>query len=110
MSFGIVFLESSKKDLQKHKKAGNKILVDKIKEFAKECQTNPRIGLGKPERLKHFSIEIWSREINKQHRFIYEIVETEILIISLWGHYDDKWSIFSYSFSTKNQNLIHFKT
>jgi toxin YoeB len=90
MSFGIVFLESSKKDLQKHKKAGNKILVDKIKEFAKECQSNLRIGLGKPERLKHFSIEIWSREINKQHRFIYEIVETEILIISLWGHYDDK--------------------
>jgi toxin YoeB len=58
MSFRIVFLESSKKDLQKHKKAGSKILLDKIKEFAKECQSNPRIGFGKPERLKHFSIEI----------------------------------------------------
>ena len=46
MSFGIVFLESSKKDLQKHKKAGNKILVDKIKEFAKECQSNPIQELG----------------------------------------------------------------
>ncbi len=90
MSFSIVFLDSSNKDLQKHKKAGNKTLIEKIKAFSYECQLNPRNGLGKPERLKHFSSEVWSREINKQHRFVYEILEAEILIISLWGHYKDK--------------------
>lgn len=51
---------------------------------------NPRAGTGKPERLKFMESEIWSREINKQHRFVYEIEEDTVYILSAWGHYDDR--------------------
>ena len=50
----------------------------------------PRSGTGKPEQLKYRKIETWSREINKQHRFVYEIEDNEVIVLSVWGHYDDK--------------------
>lgn len=90
MSFIIDFKDAAKQDILKHQKSGQKKLVEKIKTFTLECQINPRIGTGKPERLKFMESEIWSREINKQHRFVYEIEENIVYILSVWGHYDDK--------------------
>lgn len=51
---------------------------------------DPRIGLGKPERLKHYdSREVWSRRIDKKNRLVYEIRVDEITILSIFGHYTD---------------------
>ncbi len=49
----------------------------------------PYSGIGKPEPLKHHLSGLWSRRINKEHRLVYEIIETDnvILIHSLKGHY-----------------------
>ncbi|MNK25930.1 Toxin YoeB [compost metagenome] len=90
MSFIIDFKDIAKKDVVKHQKSGQKILVEKIKIFTFECQTNPRIGTGKPEQLKHQKSEIWSRKINEQHRFVYEIKDEFVYVLSVWGHYKDK--------------------
>ncbi|MCL1943385.1 MAG: Txe/YoeB family addiction module toxin [Candidatus Azobacteroides sp.] len=75
-----------------HKKAGNKILVKKIETLIAEIREHPRTGMGKPEQLRYFSEEIWSRHIDAKHRLIYEIVEDELIIIAIsaYGHYDDK--------------------
>ncbi|HRN44897.1 MAG TPA: type II toxin-antitoxin system YoeB family toxin [Flavobacterium sp.] len=34
----------------------------------------------------------WSRRINDKHRLIYRIESEKVivLVLSLWGHYDDK--------------------
>lgn len=49
---------------------------------------DPRTGLGKPERLKHYnSREVWSRRIDKKNRLVYEIRADEITILSVFGHY-----------------------
>jgi len=48
---------------------------------------NPYKGIGKPEQLKYEMQGVWSRRINSEHRFIYEIQEDKILIQSLRGHY-----------------------
>lgn len=52
---------------------------------------NPRTGIGKPERLKHFNFEVYSRRVNKKDRVIYTIYEDKKLvhISSCIGHYND---------------------
>lgn len=90
MTYQIEFKDAAKKELKKHKKSGQKILLTKIEQFTRECLINPRSGTGKPEQLRYRDIETWSREINKQHRFVYEIEEEIITVLSVWGHYSDK--------------------
>jgi toxin YoeB len=60
-----------------------------------EIKTYPRTGTGKPEHLKHLDeegAEVWSRRIDKKHRFIYSVHEESktIEVLSVWGHYEDK--------------------
>ena len=51
---------------------------------------DPREGTGKPERLKYFEYEVYSRRINHKDRLIYTIYEgtKEVDISSCKGHYE----------------------
>jgi len=89
MNYTIDIKEVAKEDIKKHKLSGQKQLVKKIENFLIECLTNPRAGTGKPERLKFMTNETWSREINKQHRLVYEIAGFSVVVLSAWGHYED---------------------
>ena len=53
---------------------------------------HPMTGTGHPERLKGDLAGKWSRQITRKHRMVYEIRDTEVLVIVLtaYGHYDDK--------------------
>ncbi|WP_436415419.1 Txe/YoeB family addiction module toxin [Petrimonas sp.] len=64
----------------------------KVQKLIDELRLHPRVGTGKPERLKHYKNETWSRRITHKHRLVYEIKEDIITveIISAYGHYDDK--------------------
>lgn len=64
----------------------------KVRKLLLEIQEHPRTGTGKPEQLKGFSEEVWSRRIDKKHRLVYKIVEDKVIIIvlSAYGHYDDR--------------------
>jgi toxin YoeB len=79
-------------DLLKIKKSGNKIAISKIEKIFIELETHPTIGIGNPEKLKYKSENVWSRQINKKDRLIYEIIDHEVvvIIISALGHYHDK--------------------
>ncbi len=90
MSWDLEFSAEFLKDIKKHQKAGNKILLKKIDSFLTEIRENPVKGLGKPEQLKHFEVPIWCRRINEKHRLVYELKENVVEILSGWGHYDDK--------------------
>jgi toxin YoeB len=84
--------KDAKSDLQAIKKSGRKLDIEKISAFLVELENDPRSGTGMPERLKHYEGEVWSRKINKKDRLIYEIFESEVvvLIVSALGHYGDK--------------------
>jgi toxin YoeB len=86
------FSESAIKELQKHKKSGNKSVNNKIDRIFNELKTNPFIGEGKPEQLKYSLAGYWSRRINSEHRMIYSVDESivTVYIISAMGHYFDK--------------------
>lgn len=79
-------------DFKKIYKSGNKVNISRVERILKELEETPEIGIGSPERLKNNYAGLWSREINKKDRIIYEIDNFEVIIIifSALGHYSDK--------------------
>lgn len=84
--------KSAEKDLSLLKRSGKTVDIDKITAIFQEIEENPRFGTGKPEQLKYYNGEVWSRSINKKDRFVYEIYEDEVLVVVIQalGHYQDK--------------------
>ena len=85
----IEFTQRAFKDLQSWKKSGNKKIVKRITELTTSILETPFTGIGKPEPLKHEYSGKWSRRINDEHRYIYEIRDNILYIFSLKGHYSD---------------------
>ena len=62
-------------------------LCSKIVSLIKDIDRSPFTGLGKPEPLKHELSGYWSRRLNDEHRLVYKITESEIIIVSCRYHY-----------------------
>ena len=80
-------IEDAKKLKAEEPKAFKKLLKLEL-----ELREHPRTGTGKPEQLKGDRAGQWSRRITKKHRLVYEIHETEVvvLVLTAYGHYDDQ--------------------
>lgn len=68
--------------------SGQKQIIKKISSLLSDIAEHPETGIGKPEALKYNLSGLWSREINKKNRIIYEIKTNYVLIHSMRGHYD----------------------
>jgi toxin YoeB len=62
--------------------------LKKIYQLLESIKDSPFEGIGKPELLKHNLSGYWSRRINIEDRLVYEILEGEIFVLSLKGHYE----------------------
>ena len=64
----------------------------KAQGFIEELKEHPKTGLGHPEPLKGKPEGRWSRESTKKHRLVYQIIDTQVivLILAAYGHYEDK--------------------
>ncbi len=91
MSYQVIIIPAAQDGIKKHIKAGNPKLAKKALALIDELYKTPRFGTGKPEQLKGFAVETWSRRIDSKHRLIYEIRENELVVIAIsaFGHYDD---------------------
>ena len=89
MIYKINILENANKDLDFLRKNDKRSYM-KTFDLIREIMINPRKGIGKPERLKYFEKEVYSRRVNHKDRLIYTIYEDikEIDITSCRGHYD----------------------
>ena len=65
----------------------DKKILKRINTLIKECQRTPFEGTGKPEPLKHELSGYWSRRINDEHRLVYKVTDTMIIIASCKYHY-----------------------
>ena len=64
----------------------------KVTQLLLELMEHPKTGTGHPEQLKGNWEGRWSRRVTKKHRLVYEINDTEVvvLVLAAYGHYDDK--------------------
>ena len=68
----------------------DKKTLKKINALIKDIQRTPFEGIGKPEPLKFKLAGFWSRRIDLEHRLVYQVDNSDILIYSCRYHYDKK--------------------
>jgi len=84
----IIYSEQAQKDIDYWKKSGDKGIQKKIQQLLYSIEKTPFLGVGKPEALKYNLSGLWSRRINREHRIVYQVLESQIIkIYSLKGHY-----------------------
>jgi len=66
----------------------DKKMLKKINELIKDILRHPFEGIGKPEPLKFDLKGFWSRRIDREHRLVYQAIESDLLIYSCRFHYD----------------------
>lgn len=66
----------------------DKSILKRINQLIKEILRHPFSGTGKPEPLKGNLKGLWSRRINHEHRLVYIVEETVVIIVDCKGHYN----------------------
>ena len=91
MNYFVDIKEKAQYDLKRLKRDEPKAYQKALKLIA-ELYEHPRTGTEQPEPLKGNRTGQWSRHITKKHRLVYEIRETEVIVLGLssYGHYDEK--------------------
>ncbi len=91
MIYKIEFKEQANKDLVALARYEPKAFL-KAQALIGELKTHPRTGTGRPELLSRDQAGLWSRRITQKHRLVYEIRDTEVvvLVLTAYGHYGDK--------------------
>ena len=62
-------------------------LLKRINQLIKETSRTPFAGTGKPEALKANLSGYWSRRITSEHRLVYRVAESKVVIVSCRFHY-----------------------
>ena len=91
MAYTNRYMKQANEDARKLKSEEPKAFQKLLKPEA-ELKEHPRTGTGKPEPLSGNRAGEWSRRITKKHRLVYEIHDTEVvvLVLTAYGHYGDK--------------------
>ena len=82
----LVFTESAWQDYLWFQEKDPRLLK-RINQMIKDTLHTPFTGLGKPEPLKADLAGYWSRRINDEHRLVYGVTQTDLMIISCRYHY-----------------------
>lgn len=67
----------------------NKRMLKRINQLVKDICRNPFEEIGKPESLRGNLTGFWSRRIDEEHRLVYAVEDSAVVVISCRGHYDD---------------------
>lgn len=61
--------------------------AERVLALLEEIRRTPFEGAGKPEPLRFQLAGCWSRRIDREHRLVYQVEETEIVVIACRYHY-----------------------
>jgi toxin YoeB len=88
--YNVVYVRRAEDDLRKLKRS-EPDSFKKVVKLLNELAEHPYSGTGKPEPLRGDRSGQWSRRITKKHRLVYEVHDTEVivLVLSAYGHYED---------------------
>jgi len=84
--FEIIWTPTAMSQLE-YWQTNDKKKLSKIKRICQDFKVTPKEGLGKPERLKYFKENVWSRRISNEHRLIYQIKDGIIYVLQCRYHY-----------------------
>ncbi|OTA16889.1 toxin YoeB [Xenorhabdus vietnamensis] len=65
----------------------DKKTLKRINTLIRDIARQPFDGLGDPEPLKHNWSGYWSRRIDREHRLVYKVTDTAIVIVQCRYHY-----------------------
>ena len=82
----ISFTENAWEDYLYWKRMDKKI-VKRVYELIRDIKRNPFEGFGKPEPLKYDLAGKWSRRITDEHRIVYQVGESHLIIYTCRYHY-----------------------
>ena len=66
----------------------DKAMLRRVNALIRDIQRDPFEGIGKPEPLKFNFSGYWSRRIDEEHRVVYKVIDDEVILAQLRGHYD----------------------
>jgi toxin YoeB len=66
----------------------DKQTLKRINLLIRDILRDPFDGIGKPEPLKHDLAGFWSRRITDEHRIVYRLADSDLLIAQCRYHYD----------------------
>lgn len=91
MTYSIIYAPKAEMGLARLLRDEPKLYTKALK-LISELYEHPRTGTGKPKQLSGDRAGQWRRKISDRHRLVYEIHDqvVEVLVLSAWGHYDDK--------------------
>jgi len=82
----LVFTQSAWEDYLWYQEQDHQLLK-RVNQLIKNVLRTPFEGIGKPEALKADLTGFWSRRINDEHRLVYGLIKTDLVIISCRYHY-----------------------
>ncbi|WP_445005954.1 Txe/YoeB family addiction module toxin [Halomonas mongoliensis] len=65
----------------------DKKTLRRINTLIRDIQRQPFQGLGDPEPLRHQWSGYWSRRIDREHRLVYKVTDSAIVIVQCRYHY-----------------------
>lgn len=70
-----------------HWQRTDKRLLKRINNLIRDVIRDPFDGLGDPEPLRHNLSGYWSRRINREHRLVYKVENSTLIIVQCRYHY-----------------------
>lgn len=67
----------------------DKQLLKRINALIKDVLRSPFDGIGKPEPLKADLSGYWSRRINDEHRLVYTVKASDVIVVACRYHYGE---------------------
>ena len=65
----------------------DRAVVKRLNRLIDDALRNPTDGIGKPEPLKYGASGAWSRRITEEHRLVYLVLDTDLVILQARYHY-----------------------
>lgn len=85
-SWTLKLSQQAEKDLAWFRKTDRK-LYQKCFDLTLAVMKDPTSGIGKPEALKYLGGNVWSRRVNQEHRMVYEIFDSLVVVAAYRYHY-----------------------
>ncbi|MCL4413545.1 MAG: Txe/YoeB family addiction module toxin [Acidimicrobiales bacterium] len=62
-------------------------VLKRINRLLDDALRDPVKGIGKPEPLKYGVSGAWSRRITDEHRLVYQVVDSDLVVLQVRYHY-----------------------